>query len=186
MSTEELWNEFRRPLWRYIRARVQSDADADDVLQDVFLKVHCRITQLRDDERVAGWLFRIASNAVVDHLRGRTTTPESWGVPGTSPPPTLEPDEAALLAQCVVPFIDTLPPHYREALTLTEIQGLTQADAAQAVGISVSGMKSRVQRGRTLLRESLDDCCNITLDARNRVVGVEARCNQQICALSEP
>ena len=62
-----------------------------------------------------------------------------------------------------------LPEPYREALVLTELDGLTQADAATRLGLSTSGMKSRVQRGRGQLRDLLLGCCEIELDRRNRV-----------------
>lgn len=68
-----------------------------------------------------------------------------------------------------------LPPPYREALTLTELEGVTQREAARMLGVSVSGMKSRVQRGRERLRELFEECCEIALDARSRVVGCAPR-----------
>ncbi len=177
-TTTQIWSDFSDAVWRFIRSRVASDADADDVLQEVFLKVHDRRTQLRDSERVAGWVFRIASNAVTDHHR-RNAKHEH-------PPPELEPkparpkpvavDSEQLLVQCIRPFVAQLPAHYQEAIELTELQGMTQAEAAEHVGMSVSGMKSRVQRGRGKLRQALEQCCEITLDARNRVLDAEPRC----------
>lgn len=173
--TRQLWNDFREPMWRFVRARVATDADADDVVQEVFLKVHSRSGQLRDDERVAGWIFSIASNALTDHYRERRPVTEPPPKPETPRP--LEVDEEALLAQCVRPFIEQLPEIYRDALVMTELEGLTQADAADRAGISLSGMKSRVQRGREKLRESFELCCDITLDARNGIADVTPRCD---------
>lgn len=74
------------------------------------------------------------------------------------------------LATYIVPLVAMLPSPYREAITLTELEGLTQQEAAEMVGISLSGMKSRVQRGRRLLRQALDECCEIALDARGAVM----------------
>ena len=68
-----------------------------------------------------------------------------------------------------------LPSPYREALTLTELEGMTQKEAAAMLGTTLSGMKSRVQRGRVYLRKALEDCCHIALDARGRVVTCEPR-----------
>jgi RNA polymerase sigma-70 factor (ECF subfamily) len=64
---------------------------------------------------------------------------------------------------------------YREAITLTELRGLTQKDAAEMLGVSLSGMKSRVQRGREKIREMFDECCAISVDCRGRVVECESR-----------
>jgi RNA polymerase sigma-70 factor (ECF subfamily) len=81
----------------------------------------------------------------------------------------------AVVATYAALFVAMLPSPYREALTLTELEGLTQKDAARMLGISVSGLKSRVQRGRRQLRSALEACCRIALDARGRVVGCEPR-----------
>lgn len=181
MQTETIWFDFRDAVWRFVRARVASDADADDVVQEVFLKVHDRKTQLEDAERVAGWIFRIASNAITDHHRGRGGSRPIECERDWEPP--MSPD-AILLARCVRPFVETLDPKYRDAIVWTEFEGLTQAEAASRAGISLSGMKSRVQRGRELLRSSLEQCCEVTLDARNAVVDVEARCAPADCPVT--
>ncbi len=175
--TRRMWDDFNRPIWRFVRARVDSDADADDVVQDVFERVHTRQTQLREDERVAGWIFRIASNAVYDHHRGVSAAEvPAENLRLVAPAPVTEDASAEeLLAQCVRPFLDRLEEPYRSALRMTELEGMTQAEAADAEGISVSGMKSRVQRGRAYLRGELEACCHIELDARNRVHDAEAR-----------
>lgn len=86
----------------------------------------------------------------------------------------------ALLASYVAPFVAMLASPYREALTLTELEGLTQKQAAEMLGISVSGMKTRVQRGRRELRRVLEDCCSIALDARGRVISCEPRADGKI------
>lgn len=187
VTTEKLWSDFAAGLWRFARARVASDADADDVVQDVFEKVHTRSGQLRDDERLAGWIYRIASNAVTDHHRARARwagRPRPAQMSTTEPDP-LEVDQEQLLALCVRPFVEQLPEHYRDALVMTEIEGMTQAEAAERAGISLSGMKSRVQRGRQKLRDDLEACCDVELDGRNRVMAVEAKCDGYTCAVGQ-
>jgi RNA polymerase sigma-70 factor (ECF subfamily) len=77
---------------------------------------------------------------------------------------------ARALAGCVAVFVARLPSPYREAVTLVELEGLTAKDAAALVGISVSGMKSRVQRGRAQLRQLFEACCDIAVDARGKPV----------------
>jgi RNA polymerase sigma-70 factor (ECF subfamily) len=79
------------------------------------------------------------------------------------------------LATHVAPFVASLPSPYRAALTLTELEGLTQKEAAEMLGVPLSTMKSRVQRGRERLREIFDACCEISLDARGSVVECEPR-----------
>ena len=80
-----------------------------------------------------------------------------------------------MLLKCVAPFVAQLPSPYREAVTLVELEGLTQQAAADVAGISLSGMKSRVQRGRRMLRQQFEDCCALTFDVRGRVVDARER-----------
>lgn len=104
------------------------------------------------------------------------------GEPAKEEPPEVD-DDGALkrdLASYIASFVVTLPPSYREALTLTELEGLSQRQAADMLGLSVSGMKSRVQRGRQHLREALEDCCQIAFDPRGRVMSCEPRTNGKL------
>jgi len=85
------------------------------------------------------------------------------------------------LAEFAASAISRLPSPYREALTLTEIQGMTQLAAAKMLGLSPSGMKSRVQRGREKLREILEASCNIALDVRGGVIACEPKTTACSC-----
>jgi RNA polymerase sigma-70 factor, ECF subfamily len=152
--------------------------DVDDVLQEIFLRVQRGLPDLRDDQRFGPWVYQIARSAIADQRRVRARHPLAAGEPPEEAAPATEGEERSaeqLLAQVVVPFIAMLPSPYREALTLTELEGLTQKQAAEMLGVSLTGMKSRVQRGRARLRRLLEDCCEIALDARGRVVGCVAR-----------
>jgi RNA polymerase sigma-70 factor, ECF subfamily len=79
------------------------------------------------------------------------------------------------LAECVALFVARLPSPYREAVTLTELEGLTQKEAADMLGVSVSGLKSRVQRGRDKIRRMFEECCRISVDGRGCVIECEPR-----------
>jgi RNA polymerase sigma-70 factor (ECF subfamily) len=114
-------------------------------------------------------VYRVARNAVLDHYRARKPAAELGEVPAEPADP--EGDELeANLARSVSTFLDGLPPDHRQALYLTEYEGLTQKELAQRLGISVSGAKSRVQRARTRLKAMLLDCCHFELDRRGRVL----------------
>lgn len=170
------WRELEARLRPYVARRVRVTADVDDILQEVFVRMQRGLGDLRDGERFGGWVYRIAEHAVVDHLRIRARHPlaevsgESLRAEeldaGGSNDNALE----AELAECVALFTARLPSPYREAITLTELEGLTQKDGAEMLGLSLSGMKSRVQRGREQIRRMFEDCCEISLDARGRVL----------------
>lgn len=173
------WKELETKLRPFVARRVRAAAEVDDVVQDVFLRMQRGLGGLRDDERFGPWVYQVARSAIADHHRSARRHPL---VAGEVPEEPLadesdEDDRAAEqdLAAYVAAFIAMLESPYREALTLTELEGLTQHEAAEMMGISLSGMKSRVQRGRQQLRKALEDCCSIALDARGRVVSCEPR-----------
>ena len=160
-------------------ARRVSDSDVDDVLQEVFLRMQRSLVDVRDHDRFGPWLYRVARSAIGDHHRMRARHPLTEGEPveeiADAPVSAGEGAAESALALAVTPFIAMLPEPYREALTLTELEGKTQREAAEALGISLSGMKSRVQRGRERLRRMLEDCCEIALDVRGRVIACAVR-----------
>lgn len=171
------WQDVAAQLRPFLARRV-AEADVDDVLQDVWLRVQRGLPRLRDEERFTSWLFQIARSAVAEHQRSRARhpLPDAPGESDLVAERTADDREAARsLACCVSIFVARLPSPYREAVTLVELEGLTMREAAEMVGVSVSGMKSRVQRGRAQLRELFDECCEIALDARGKVIDYEPR-----------
>lgn len=180
-----VWQELEVHLRPYVARRVPSPSDVDDVVQEVFLRIHRGTAELRDAESFGGWVYRIAGRAVVDHLRARSRHPVVPSIESEPPAePTSEPsDDPALegdLAECVALFVARLPSPYREAITLTELQGLTQKEAADMLGVSLSGMKSRVQRGRERIRHMFEECCEVSTDARGHVLECKPRALEQI------
>jgi RNA polymerase sigma-70 factor (ECF subfamily) len=178
--TEDLWKELHDGLFSFVRRRVDSDPDAEDILQEIFVRIHTNLQGVKDSESIHAWVYQIARNAIADHYRARKQVAHAAraaaAVTRDEPPfetDDLEPQAPAELAGCMRPLLDGLPDAYAEAIELTELGDLTQKAAAQRLGLSVSGMKSRVQRGRSQLRELLLDCCDVELDRRKRVVGYE-------------
>jgi RNA polymerase sigma-70 factor, ECF subfamily len=143
------------------------------LLQDVFLRVVRHLGSLRATDRPEAWLFQIARNESHRALRVRQRRDGRTDALDTDVPAESDADAGrdaeAELAPCLTAMVDRLPEPYRSAITLTSIRGLTQAEAARTAGISLSGMKSRVQRGREHLREMLVRCCEIAVDVRGGV-----------------
>jgi RNA polymerase sigma-70 factor (ECF subfamily) len=164
------WQDVAARLRPFIARRV-SPSEIDDVMQDVFVRMQRGLPGLRDEERFTSWLFQIARNSVADHARARARHPLPNESEGELPAPEREDDDreaAVALAGCVSMFVAQLASPYREAITLVELEGRTTKEAADLVGISVSGMKSRVQRGRAQLRGLFEQCCEIAVDARGK------------------
>jgi RNA polymerase sigma-70 factor, ECF subfamily len=172
------WRDIEARLRPYVARRVASAAEVDDLVQEILVRIHKGLGTLRDEESFGGWVYRIATRAIADAAKLHVRDPIARGADivdaagGGS-------DEAAdlqlELGECVALFVARLPSPYREAITLTELQGLTQKDAAEMLGTSLSGMKSRVQRGREKIRGMFEQCCEISVDSRGRVVDCEAR-----------
>jgi RNA polymerase sigma-70 factor, ECF subfamily len=124
------------------------------------------------------WLYTLTRNAIIDHYRSHKPTAE-LSADLAEQLPELASDEAEQirteLAQCLAPMIEALPEVYRSAVVLSEIQGLAQQEVAQRLDLSLSGAKSRVQRGRHKLKDMLLDCCRFELGHRNEVLGYEPK-----------
>ena len=150
--------------------------------------MHRGFGALRDDERFAGWMFRIANSAIAERGRDRRRHPVANAVEPAEAPPPPDADRTAAdaLARCLTIFVARLPSPYREAITLVELEGMTIRAAAEVMGVSLSGAKSRVQRGRARLREMLEACCEIALDARRAVTGVVPRLTSICGVLGAP
>lgn len=172
------WQQVAAQLRPFLARRVAA-TDVDDVLQDVWLRVQRGLPGLRDEERFTSWLFQIARSAVAEHQRGAARHPVAEVPAGSdelSAEPSIDDREAARsLACCVSIFVARLPSPFREAVTLVELEGLTAREAAEMAGVSISGMKSRVQRGRAQLRRLFEECCEIAIDARGKVIDYTPR-----------
>jgi RNA polymerase sigma-70 factor (ECF subfamily) len=161
------WAETTARLRAFITRREDDPSFAEDISQDVLTR-SLAAGALNTVDNPTGWLYRAARNAVIDHYRLRrrheplVAADERWTEPdgGDSGPndATREP------ARCLQPLVDELPPMYRDALTRVDLHGETHQQAAAATGISLSGMKSRVQRGRHQLRDLLTTCCVVHTD----------------------
>jgi RNA polymerase sigma-70 factor (ECF subfamily) len=160
----------------FVERRVHRD-DVDDVLQEVLEHVYEGVGSVEDETHYVAWLHRVARNAVADHhrRRGRADARHEAFAAAWQGPDDEQPRDEETLAFFVRAFVEMVPSPYREALTRTELEGLTMREAAEREGVSLTAMKSRVQRGRRLLRELFEACCEIARDARGRVVDYEPR-----------
>ena len=177
-TTPELsvaWEEIRAQLRALIGRRVSDPEAVEDLAQEILLRFSSAATD-EPIRNVPAWLGRVARNAIIDYYRTRrrldpieaaaqVADPSAWPFSDTSD------DHAAReLARCLRPLLKQLPAASREALVLADLDGLTQAAAAEALGLSFSGMKSRVQRARLQLRALLVACCPVHLDRRGAII----------------
>lgn len=168
-STEEIWRTYHANLLTFIRRRVNDKVAAEDILQDVFVRIHSRIETLENSSKLESWLYQITRNAIIDFYRARrpTETLPEWLA---QPQAGREEVNRRELSSCLAPMIQQLPEKYRHAIQLSAIEGKTEKEIAEQEDISLSGAKSRVQRGRALLKSMLFDCCRFEINAMNQIV----------------
>jgi len=189
-TTEQAWEAFHAPLYQFIRRWVADEATAEDLLQDVFLKIHQHGGSLKDARRLESWIYQITRNLIIDHYRShrQPTTSLDAGEVLDLPEDLPDDDIVGELLPCVRAMVLALPEQDRQALILTEYQGLTQKELGERLGLSFSGAKSRVQRAREKLKQQLLACCHFELDCRGHVINYQPRCqccSSDTCAADE-
>lgn len=173
-ATEKVWREYHSKLLAFVVRRVDDRSLADDILQDIFVKIHSQMDSLNEQTKLESWLYQITRHAIIDYYRTRKPSlePPEWILK-----PEVDPSEQARqeLEACLRPMIERLPTIYRDALTLSELEGKTQQEVSKEQKISLSGAKSRVQRGRSLLKGMMFECCQFEFDHKGKVVDYQTR-----------
>ncbi len=175
IRTEDVWDTFNSRLRLFIRKRVSDEQSADDILQEVFLKIHSHIDTLKDEQKMQGWVYQIARNTIIDHYRSQAVLIDPSDLP-VSEVELPGDDVVSELLPALRLMINNLPSEYREALILTGYEGLTQRELATKLHISVSGAKSRVQRAREKLKQMLLQCCHFEFDRFGKVIDYQPLC----------
>lgn len=170
--TEFDWSIFQGDLKDYVFGKVKDRALAEDIVHDVFLKARNKSYQLRERENFSGWLHRIAKNMIIDHFRRQSRPIET--------PVVISKEEIENYNECVEnclnKLLPTLPEKYRVALQLAELENISQVELARHFGISYSGLKSRVQRARQMLKSKIDQILIVKTDAYGNVIVCKNRC----------
>lgn len=161
------WESHETELRRFLRYRAGSDVEADDLLQEVFLRALKQPKGLCGIENPRAWLFRTARNLMIDRLRlarEQVPLPEDLAAEDEPPPPPVDG-----LSQCLPRVLAELSAADREAITLCDLEGLTQQAFAERLGLSLPAAKSRVQRARARLKARLTERCQVKFDETGQV-----------------
>jgi len=181
MSTSEVsdlgdvfWSEIADRLRLFIRSRVEDSHIADDLVQDVILKAQLNLHSA-PMHKLSAWIFQIAKNVVIDHYRSRKHRRSAQLDDETA----MEESETVIVSElsgCIRPMLTRLPDASREALEQTDLGELTQTELANQLGLSLPGVKSRVQRAREQLRTVLVSCCTPKTGSDGSVVSHGCDC----------
>ena len=161
------WRQHQAEIRAFLKNRAGSAAEADDLLQEVFLKALHQGQDFCSIDNARAWLFQVARNLIVDRLRlSKEQVPLPEDLHAESAPET---DPVDLLSHCLPRVLSELSAEDRDAIMLCDIQGMTQKAFAERLGLSLPAAKSRVQRARLRLRAHLAEACQLTFDEEGKV-----------------
>lgn len=173
-----IWKEYHDQLLDFIRKRVKDHADADDILQEVFIKILSKIDTLKDSDKLKNWLYQITRNTINDHYRQ-----QKKGKNTDEPFDLLEDQDENTSMKAVESwiglYIDGLPDKYREAVIMSELKGSSIAEIAKNLDLSYTNARARVHRGRLALKKNLTDCCTFHVDVYGNIIDYHA--NPPVC-----
>ena len=184
ITFNDIWLKFSHPIKDFIRNQTHNADVTDDILQEIFIKIHQNLHLLREENRVAGWVFQIARNTVLNYFRiqkRQAENQEFYQHETERENYFKENNLNEMVGIWLEEFKKDLNPKYQEALQLVDIEGITQVELANRLGISVSGAKSRVQRGRRQLKQKLIDCCPVKTDQYGNILEIEHKNGKCLC-----
>ena len=169
----KIWDNFHKELRAFIQNKTRNQADTDDILQDAFVRIIRNWKRVNQSENIRLYLYGIVRNTMYDHFKKHSKVFDGPGLEEVFTDEETQDLNTTVADHCVQPFIKKLPDHYREALMLTEFQDISQKDLAVKLGITYSGAKSRVQRGKEKLKELLLGCCPYKSDTYGNLISNE-------------
>jgi len=176
LTLETVWGQYQQALKAFLHSKVSNPDDVDDLQQEILIKTHQSLSTVKDADSVKSWLFQLANRTIIDFYRkraryqrdGELQAEDLW----------FEQEDASLeqeMAECIKPFVDALPEEQSKLLDAVDLQGVSQKQLADKVGISYSTLKSRVQKGRVELRKLFEGCCTLELDKHGNVMECEVK-----------
>jgi RNA polymerase sigma-70 factor (ECF subfamily) len=160
---DEVYDRFRRPIWRLARRLTNSDEEALDATQEIFLRVWRGLAGFRGEAKLSTWVFQIAWNYLRGHHRrqGRhlaVVDDRPADVVERSPDPAPSPEQRAVAADLlgrVAGAMDQLPEHFRVVLWLRDAEDLSYGEIAEVLDLPIGTVRSRLARARLALREAV-------------------------------
>jgi RNA polymerase sigma-70 factor, ECF subfamily len=177
MELAAIYTQFHRVLLGFIKSKVTNHHDAEDILQNVFIKVAAGIDDLNRKEKLQSWIYAIARNAIIDYYRGNAGKKGlviEGDISDHFEDETYK-DTTKGLDCCLMDFVNQLPPAYRDMIIDVEMRGVKQKDLVEKYNLAYPSIRSRVQRGREKLKQILLACCHIQWDNRGNILDVQSR-----------
>lgn len=171
VNINNVLEEMAVPLKGFVRKHIANEEHAEEITQDVLLKIFSGIGSLKDNSRIQPWIYQIARNAIIDYYRKTDKSIEFVELFEEVEDNSNEDQNSNKeIAGCLKAMIESLPDKYKEAILQVELNDLTHKELAELLGISISGAKSRVQRARKMLKEMLTSCCSLEFDVMGNII----------------
>lgn len=177
MEVASIYNQFHSELLAYVRSKIRSREDAEDILQNVFIKIASHLDKLTAEVKLKNWIFTITRNAIIDYYRTNANK-KNISVDEEITEQVIDSDDddpTKGLDQCMTSMIRLLPDEYRDIIIESEINGVKQKDLADKYGIAYPSLRSRVQRGRERLKQLFYNCCHIETDKLGNVIDTQGK-----------
>lgn len=163
----DIWIDLHQELRKFIFSKTKDIDASDDILQDVFLKIHLNLHTVTNSSRLTAWVYQITRNAVHDYFRENKFTIRIHDF-DLAEQETEEPLYQSL-SNCINLKINTLPEKYKKAILLTTFKNYSQIALARELDITYSGAKTRVQRAREKLKDLILNCNNVETDQQGNI-----------------
>ncbi len=178
---QDIYDSYHEKIRRYL-ARLVGEADSEDVTQEAFLRVNAGLNDFRGDSSLSTWIYRIATNAAMDHLR--KSDPLKQANDSHSTEDSLNKEEKSVdhdapaldtqlirkeMNECIRGIVEGLPENYRTVLILSDLEELSNSEIAEVLDISLETVKIRLHRARARLKKELEHHCSFYRDERNEL-----------------
>ncbi|HEX6890572.1 MAG TPA: sigma-70 family RNA polymerase sigma factor [Chryseolinea sp.] len=160
------WNNVQNELKGFVYKRVKDKALTEDIVHDVFLKVQAKIHQVKESDKLFGWIYQITRNTITDHFRKNKKTINPKDIDWESSPPNFN----DCVTNAIKDLIPGLPDKYRIPLEMTELQNMSQLEVAEKLGLNYTTAKARVQRARQMLRKKMEEVLIVKTDGYGNVI----------------
>lgn len=183
MEFDTIYSTFHPRILRYLARAIGPD-EAEDVAQEVFVKISRSLGEFRNESQLSTWIYRIATNAAIDRARSAQyraalrTSPIEGSCESATSDVVVESADVSIedqvirgeMSDCVRGLLNQLPESYRTVLILGDMEGLKDREIAEVLGVTIEAAKVRLHRARARLRKSLDAQCSFYRDPRNTLL----------------
>ena len=182
-TPQKAYEKFYSHLSRYLFKRLNNQEDVEDVLQDVFVRVVCNEQALKQATNPLAWLYTVTRTALIDHYRKTANDQQNISHQrDVEEMPNLERPDDLAFPECLRPLVESLPAKYSQAISFTYLQDGNQRELAKHYKLNPATAKSRVQRGRKMLKDAILECCRVELDNQSNIIDViPQNCKEKCC-----